>query len=143
MVTKKVRHGIKIMERSKIVINIDHHISNTRFGDINIIDIGSSSTCEMIYSIIKNMGLEINKQIAIVCIYMGIITDSGNFMYDNVTGKTHLVVAELMKTSMNTQDIIYNLYQKKSINNLRFLGHCLTNMDIRLKGRLAIFQISS
>ena len=104
------------MERSKIVINIDHHISNTRFGDINIIDIGSSSTCEMIYSIIKNMGLEINKQIAI-CIYMGIITDSGNFMYDNVTEKTHLVVAELMKTSMNTQDIIYNLYQKKSINN--------------------------
>lgn len=139
---KRLGYGIKIMERSRTVVNIDHHISNTKFGDINIVDTGSSSTCEMIYFIIKCMGLTIDQQIA-TCIYMGIVTDSGNFMYDNVTEKTHLVVAGLMKTDMVTRDVIYNLYQKKSINNLRFLGYSLTNMDIELEGRLAIFQVSS
>ncbi|HZX20959.1 MAG TPA: bifunctional oligoribonuclease/PAP phosphatase NrnA [Clostridia bacterium] len=138
----RLGRGAKTMEKSKTVVNIDHHISNTEFGDINIIDVNSSSTCEMIYSIIKDMGLTIDKQIA-TCIYMGIITDSGNFMYDNVTERTHMIVAELMKTDMAKQDIIYNLYQKKSINSLRFLGYSLTNMDLELGGRLAIFQISS
>ncbi|MDI9475924.1 MAG: DHH family phosphoesterase [Natronincolaceae bacterium] len=138
----RLGHGAEAMENSKIVVNIDHHISNTEFGDINIIDINSSSTCEMIYSIIKDMGLIIDKQIA-TCIYVGIVTDSGNFMYDNVTEKTHLIVADLMKTDIAKQDIIYNLYQKKSINSLRFLGYSLTNMDVELGGRLAIFQISS
>lgn len=139
---KRLGYSIEVMEKSKIVVNIDHHISNTRFGDINIIDINSSSTCEMIYFIIKDMGLTINQQIA-TCIYTGIVTDSGNFMYDNATEKTHLVAAKLMKTNINKQGIVYNLYQKKSINSLRFLGYSLTNMEIELEGRLAIFQISS
>lgn len=138
----RLGHGAKAMEKSKTVINIDHHISNTEFGDINIIDVNSSSTCEMIYSIIKDMGLTIDKQIA-TCIYVGIVTDSGNFMYDNVTEKTHLIVADLIKADIAKQDIIYNLYQKKSVNSLRFLGYSLINMNIELEGRLAIFQISS
>ncbi len=139
---KRLGDGIEIMEKSKVVVNIDHHISNTKFGDINIVDIYSSSTCEMIYSIIKDMGLTVDQEIA-ACIYTGIITDSGNFMYDNVTEKTHLIVAELMRIGIPKQDIIYNLYQKKSVNNLKFLGYSLTNMDIELGGRLAVFRISS
>lgn len=139
---KRLGNGIEIMEKSKIVVNIDHHISNTKFGDINIVDIYSSSTCEMIYSVIKDMGLAIDQQIA-TCIYTGIVTDSGNFMYDNVTEKTHLIVAELMRTGIAKQDIIYNLYQKKSVNSLRFFGYSLTNMDIELGGRLVIFRVPS
>lgn len=140
--TARLGHSIEVMEKSNVVINIDHHISNTRFGDINIVDINSSSTCEMIYSIINDLGLIIDPQIA-TCIYMGIVTDSGNFMYDNVTVKTHLIVAELMRTNINKQDIIHNLYQKKSVNSIKFLGYSLNNIDMKLGGRLAIFQVSS
>ncbi len=139
---KRLGHSMKTMENSKVVVNIDHHISNTKFGDVNIVDINSSSTCEMIYFIIKNMKLTIDQQIA-SCIYTGIVTDSGSFMYDNVTEKTHLVVAELMKTNMDKQDIMYNLYQKKSMDALRFLGYSLTNMETALEDRLVIFRISS
>lgn len=137
---ERLGNTVEVMEKSKIVVNIDHHISNTEFGDINIIDTNSSSACEIVYNIIKNMGLLINQQIA-TCIYTGIITDSGNFMYDNATYKTYLIAAELIKANINKQEIIYNLYQKKSTNNLRFLGYSLTNMEIKLDGRLAIFQI--
>ncbi|NMA04104.1 MAG: bifunctional oligoribonuclease/PAP phosphatase NrnA, partial [Clostridiales bacterium] len=69
----RLGQSIEAMEKSNVVVNIDHHISNTGFGDINIVDINSSSTCEMIYSIIKDMGLAIDPQIA-TCIYMGIVT---------------------------------------------------------------------
>ncbi len=134
--------SIDVMKKSKTVVNIDHHISNTQFGDINIVDINSSSTCEMIFSIIKDTGLTIDEEIA-TCIYTGIVTDSGNFMYDNATDKTHLIAAELIRANIDKQEIMYNLYQKKSIKNLRFLGYCLTNMEIELDGHLAIFQITS
>jgi len=138
----RLGNSIEIMKKSKTVVNIDHHISNTEFGDINIIDVNASSTCEMVYSIINDMGLTIDSEIA-TCIYTGIVTDSGNFMYDNANDQTHLVAAELIKANIDKQEIMYNLYQKKSINNLRFLGHSLTNMEIELGGRLAIFKITS
>lgn len=131
----------KILKNSKTIINIDHHISNTKFGDINIININSSSTCEMIFQVIKDLHLLINKEIA-MCIYTGILTDSGNFMYDNANEKTHLIAAELLRTNFNKNKIIYNLYQRKSINSLKFIGYLLTNMEIALNGRLAIFKIT-
>lgn len=139
---KRLGSSINSMKKSKTVVNIDHHVSNNSFGHINIINVDSSSTCEMVYSIIKDMGLEIDKDIA-TCIYTGIVTDSGNFMYDNATVKTHLVVAELLKLDIDKQDIMFNLYQRKSISNLKFLGYSLTNMDIELDGKLALFKIPS
>ena len=139
---KRIGNSVELLKKSKKVVNIDHHISNPKFGDINIIDINASSTCEMVYSIIRDMGLIIDKDIA-TCIYTGIVTDSGNFMYDNATDKTHLVAAELIKLNVDKQEIMYHLYQKKSINSLKFLGYCLSNMEIDLDGRLAIFTIPS
>lgn len=131
----------EILKNSKTIVNIDHHISNTKFGDINIIDASSSSTCEMIFSFIKDLNLLINKDVA-TCIYTGIVTDSGNFMYDNATEKTHLIASELLKTNLNKGRIIYNLYQRKSVNSLKFIGYSLTNMKIALAGRLAIFKVT-
>lgn len=132
--------NIELMEGAGLIVNIDHHISNTKFGHINIIDINASSTCEMVYRIIKDLDLKIDKEIG-TCLYMGIITDTGNFMYDNATYQTYLTAAQLIKTNIDKQEIIYNLYQKRSINNLKFLGHCLTNVEMELDGQLAIFQI--
>ncbi len=131
----------EILKNSKTIVNIDHHISNTKFGDINIIDASSSSTCEMVFSFIKDLNLLINKEVA-TCIYTGIVTDSGNFMYDSATEKTHLIASELLKTNLNKGRIIYNLYQRKSINSLKFIGYSLTNMKIALDGRLAIFKVT-
>lgn len=139
---KRLGNGIEAMKKSKNIVNIDHHISNTEFGDINIIDINSSSTCEMVYSIISDMGLAIDQEIA-TCIYTGIVTDSGNFMYDNATDQTHLIAAKLIKSKINKNEIMYNLYQKKSVNTLRFLGYSLTNMELELGGRLALFKITA
>lgn len=139
---KRLGNSIEIMKRSTTVVNIDHHISNTKFGHINIVEVDASSTCEIIYSIVKDMGLSVDQHIA-ESIYTGIVTDSGNFIYDNATCKTHLIAAELMKVNIDKQKIMYNLYQKKSINSLRFLGYSLTNMEVELDGRLAILQIPS
>lgn len=134
--------NLGVMEKSKLVVNLDHHISNTGFGHINIVDIGSSSTCEIVYNIIKELKLSITKEIA-TAIYMGIITDTGNFMYDNASHRTYLIAAELIKANIDKEQIIYNLYQRRSINNLRFLGYSLSNVEIELGGRLAIFSIPS
>lgn len=139
---KRVGRNLEVMKKSKTLVNVDHHISNTKFGDINILDLGASSTCEIVYNLIKDLGLVIDKNVA-TCLYAGIITDTGNFMYDNAGYKTYLAAADLINTNIDKQEIVYNFYQKKSINNLRFLGYCLSNVDIRYDGRLAIFEIST
>lgn len=129
-----------ILKKSKIIVNIDHHISNTKFGNINIIDVNASSTCEIIYSVIEDMGLFADKEIA-TCLYTGIVTDSGNFIYDNATSKTHLIAASLIDTNIDKQTIMYNLYQRKSINSLKFLGHSLSNMEAEYDGKLIFFLL--
>lgn len=137
----RIGSSIELLKKSNTVVNIDHHFTNSQFGHINILDPKSSSTCEMIYSVIKGLGLKIDEDIA-TCLYTGIITDSGNFIYDNATDKTHLIAAELLKTNMDKQEIMYHLYQKKSLKNIRFLGYALSNMEIELEGRLALLEIS-
>jgi len=82
------------LSRAKLIINIDHHISNTYFGDINWVEPLQSSTCQMLYTLCERMKL-MDKDIA-TCLYTGIYTDTGKFSYSNTNSETHRVVAELM-----------------------------------------------
>ncbi|TAH59562.1 MAG: bifunctional oligoribonuclease/PAP phosphatase NrnA, partial [Gottschalkiaceae bacterium] len=66
----------------KSIINIDHHISNTSFGTHNMIDSNAAATAEIVYNIIRALGIDIDKDIA-ECLYTGIVTDTGQFQYSN------------------------------------------------------------
>ena len=134
--------SVECLEKSKSVVNLDHHISNNHFGDINIVDVNASSTCEIVYLLLSELNFRIDRAIA-TCIYTGIVTDSGNFVYDNATDRTHLIASELLKYNIDKQEIMYNLYQRKSIHSLKFLGHCLSNMELELDNSLAIFTITA
>lgn len=138
---KRLGYSESILNKSRKVINIDHHVSNTKFGDINILDIGVSSTCEIIYSLLKDFEIQLNTDIA-TCLYTGIITDTGNFVYDNTTANTHKVVSELMAYNIDLNTIAYNLYQNKSLNGIKFLGYILNHMKICFGGKIAIITIT-
>lgn len=133
----------KILEKSKKVINVDHHVSNNFYGDINIVDTEASSTSEIVYSLIKeNLQLRIDASIA-TCLYIGIVTDTGRFIYDNTSAYTHKIVAELLDLGINLQEIVVHIYQTKSENSVRLLGHILSNMDIIYNGKVAMLFITS
>src|SRR5699024_4703534 len=100
------------------------HITNSNFGDINIISPSSSSTAEMIYKLINYMNIIIDDDIA-TCIYTGISTDTGRFMYSNTSYETHLIVADLIKIGIDINKINMNIYQSKSMEQTKLLINAL------------------
>lgn len=130
-----------ILKKSTIV-NIDHHVSNDSFGDINIVDVKASSTCEIVYRVIKEgLSIEIDKDIA-TCLYTGIVSDTGSFKYDNTSPYTLRVSAELMELGIDTAGVSLQLYHSNSLNSVRFLAAVLKEMEIFLDGRVAFITMN-
>ncbi len=100
---------------AKKIINIDHHKSNKYFGDINYVLEEYSSSAEIVYDIIKELDLPMNKEIATM-LYIGIDTDTGRFMYSSTTDETMQKVSKLMCYGIDINEINIKLYRSMSKN---------------------------
>ena len=100
---------------AKKIINIDHHKSNKYFGDINYVLEEYSSSAEIVYDIIKELELPMNKEIATM-LYIGIDTDTGRFMYSSTTSETMQKVSKLMSYGIDINEINIKLYRSMSKN---------------------------
>lgn len=121
-------------------INIDHHISNPKYGDINVVkDI--SSTSEIMYSILKELDIEITLEIG-EAIYLGLVNDTGNFAHSNVTDKTFLVASELMSLGVNNNKIVNDFFKTKSYERMKVLGKALSEMVFVEEKKLMHFYLS-
>lgn len=107
-------------------INIDHHISNPNYGDINIVDSKSASTCEIIFKLLEELNYDIDKHIG-ECLYLGIVNDTGNFTHSNVTKDTLEIAKKLVEIGVDNNYIVTNFLKKKSYNRLKLLADALTN----------------
>lgn len=130
-----------LIESANLVINIDHHISNTNFGDINIIDTRASATGELIYSIIEKMKIDIDEDIA-TCIYTALSTDTGSFKYDNTTDKTHKIASELIKSGADKKSINLNIYQNRSLERTNLFIKAMNSMEMHLENRVGVIKIT-
>ncbi len=128
-VATKERIGriISFVKEDTNFINIDHHVSNTRFAKINHIDDTASSTAEIVYKLAKEMGVEIDKEIG-EPLYAGIINDTGNFSHDNVTADTFKIASELREAGVDTEYATRNLFNMKSLAALKIAGKVMENM---------------
>jgi phosphoesterase RecJ-like protein len=123
------------------IINIDHHKTNTKFGNINIIDSKVSSTGELVYLLLKRMKIDIDEDIA-TCIYTAISSDTGSFMYDSTSSKTHLIAAELLNTGMNMNKVVVNLYQSRSLEKTKLFISALNKLEFFQEGKIGIVSIT-
>lgn len=131
------------------VINIDHHISNDKYGFINYIDVTAAATCEIIYLLVKELGFylknEIDNQKSHVeigsAIYTGIVTDTGSFRHSNVTKRTHNIVAELIEFGINSSKIHSNLFDNKPFEKVKLMGHVLSDIKLVLNNKVAVLEI--
>lgn len=110
--------------RNFIIINIDHHIDNNRFGHINWINTEASAAGEMIYNVLKTLKAPITPSIA-TCLYTAILTDTGNFQFRNTTVDTHLISAELLQNGAPPSFVFEEIYERMPIARLRLLKYAL------------------
>lgn len=122
------------LTNAKTIVNIDHHISNTYFGDLNWVNPRASSACEMVFALCKKSNI-INNNIA-QCIYTGMFTDTGNFTYANTTANVHKTVAALMKFNIHPEKIYEKLHSCCSPADMKFMGKILSSVKVDLECRL-------
>lgn len=123
------------------LINIDHHISNTRFGEINLVEEKASSTAEIAYKLIKSMGIFIDKDMA-EAIYTGIVTDTGMFQYENTSEETHAIAAELIIAGVNPTDIFMKVYQSNPKEKVLLMKEALQSLEFHHKDVVSVIAVS-
>ncbi len=125
-----------------IVINIDHHPSNERFGDLNWVEPAASSTGEMIYRLLCTMAVPISPEVA-TNLYAAIHTDTGSFRFSNTTPSALRAAADLLERGAKAGEVIEGLYEQQSEKTLRFLGKLLLELERSEDGTIAHFTIGS
>lgn len=117
------------------VINIDHHLENDFYGDLNIVDPGASATTEMIYKLARILNVDITKKIA-NCIYVGLVTDTGRFQYSNTKAETLDLAAEMVRKGVEPGFIFEAIYENCSMQSLVLLGTVVNNMKLAADGKI-------
>ena len=137
------RMPVEFLQRDDaLVLNIDHHHDNTRFGTVNLVDTTASCTAEIVLEVAKRLGAEITPEIA-SALYVGLVTDTGKFMYENTRPATHRMAAELIEAGVDVNDIYRRLYERVPIEKLRLTARALEKIERFEQGRLAVTYLSS
>ena len=123
------------------LVNIDHHVSNPRYGDFHFIDVGSPATGQIVYQLLKAAGFPLDRAIA-EALYSAISTDTGSFQYSNTTAETYRIAAELVELGVPVGDLNCALYQSFPLRRTLLLGELLGGMKITAGGRCASGHIT-
>ncbi len=122
------------------ILNIDHHISNTKFADFLYLDATASATGEIIYSLLRQLQVDISLGMA-TNLYVAIVTDCGYFKYSNTTPKCMMTAAELVELGVKPNEVSDNL-EMKSRDNLLLLRQILNTLAFAAEGKIASIEIS-
>ena len=125
------------VERAQLVINVDHHHDNSRFGAVNLIVDDASSTAEIVRDILGALDVPLTPEIA-EALYVGLVTDTGRFQYTNTTPKALRLAAELVEAGANVHDIFRHVYETVQFAKLKLLARALERAELYEGGRLVV-----
>jgi bifunctional oligoribonuclease and PAP phosphatase NrnA len=121
---------------ASVVVNIDHHPDNQRYGHVNWIDTSAAATGEMVYRLLAGLELPLTPAIA-TNLFTAIHTDTGSFRYSNVTPATFRIAAELVTAGADPAAVSSAIYERRATDSLRWLGESLARVQVTEDGRVA------
>ena len=124
------------------ILNIDHHHDNTRFGTVNLVDPDASCTAEIVWDLMHGLGVAPTVTIA-EALYVGLITDTGRFMYENTGPRAHLMAAELIEAGVDVHEIYRRVYEGVPYGKLALLARGLAKVERYDDGRLTLTALSA
>lgn len=120
----RIADGQILFDKAKYTVNIDHHKTNNAYADLNIINPDASSTGEILYGIMKQLGWEISYETA-VCLYTAILTDTGSFRFNNTTVKALEAASELVKIGVKPPEIYKYCYESNPKSLVLLQAYCV------------------
>jgi phosphoesterase RecJ-like protein len=125
-----------------MILNLDHHHDNTRFGTLNLVDTAASCTAEIVFRLARMLGAEITPEIA-TALYVGLVTDTGRFMYENTSADAHRMAAHLIEAGVDVHDIYRRLYERVPLEKLHLVARAVQRIERLEDCPLAVTQISA
>jgi phosphoesterase RecJ-like protein len=123
------------------ILNIDHHHDNTHFGTINLVEPEASCTAEIVWELMQALGVQPTVTMA-EALYVGLITDTGRFMYSNTTPRAHEMAAELIGAGVDVHEIYRHVYEGVPYEKLALLARGLENVERYDGGTLTMSSLS-
>lgn len=125
----------QLLRPDKPVINIDHHITNTAFGDVNYILPDFSSTSEIVYKILKTAKAALTHDLAEL-LYVGAMTDTGSFRYSNTSALTHKMAAELLRFPIKVNEIYQKIYEQVPLMDIKNFSKIINGFSVLNEGKI-------
>jgi phosphoesterase RecJ-like protein len=125
------------VDRARLVVDVDHHHDNSRFGDVNLVVDDASSTAEIVRDVLRELGVALTPEIA-EALYVALVTDTGRFQYTNTTPKSLRLAAELVEAGANVHDIFRHVYETVQFAKLKLLARALERARVFEGGRLVV-----
>jgi len=116
---------------------VDHHLSNAGFARYNLLDTGSSATCEILTGLLLDQGMTIDADSA-QALYAGMLTDTGQFRFAATSRRTMQLAAELLACGARPNEVGYHLYERESLGKMRLLQHYLASLRLECGGRVCL-----
>jgi phosphoesterase RecJ-like protein len=133
-------NSLHAASKAKLWINIDHHVSNSRYGDLNHVDAGSPATAQILYDLIMHAGLPF-PEISRDAIYVGISTDTGSFQYPATTARTYEIGADLIRRGLDVGEINSATYDNHPYRRLELMRSLLNTLERSEDGMVAHWEL--
>lgn len=130
-----------LFSKNKNTFNLDHHISNTKYAAYNYVE-DTAACCELVCAVISAAGVVIDSKIA-DGLLLGLSTDTGNFMHDNVTANTLSVASKLVAAGGNLHKIAYKMFKSQPVERAKLFSATMTGMRFFEDGKIAIINITN
>jgi bifunctional oligoribonuclease and PAP phosphatase NrnA len=127
----------EVLHSAPLVVNVDHHHDNTRFGAVNLVVADASSTGEIVRDLLRELDVDLTPDIA-EALYIALVTDTGRFQYTNTTPKSLRLAAELVEAGADVHKIFQDVYESVQFAKLKLLARALERAEIYEGGRLVI-----
>ena len=123
------------------ILNIDHHHDNTRFGTVDLVEPSASCTAEIVWDLMRALGVVPTVEIA-EALYVGLVTDTGKFMYENTGPRAHIMAAELIEAGVDVHAIYRRLYEDMPYAKLELLARALQHVQRCDDGALTMTRLT-
>jgi phosphoesterase RecJ-like protein len=133
----RIGPDVSVLDRVPLIVDIDHHHDNTRFGGVNLIVANASSTGEVLRDVLAELGVDLDPDIA-EALYVALVTDTGRFQYSNTTPKSLRLAAELVDAGADVHAVFQQVYESVEFAKLKLLARALERARVLEGGRIVV-----
>ncbi len=137
---RRLGPDLGLLERAPLVVNVDHHHDNTRFGHVSLVVPDASSTGEILRDLFQELGVQLTPEIA-EALYIGLVTDTGRFQYANTTPKALRLAAELVEAGADVHRVFQDVYENVAFAKIKLLARALERARVFEGGRIIVSDL--